>query len=85
MMGRDSPPRTRQRDGFRRRVPYEVPKRLEPADIQKLIDTASSFRDKAILTLLCRTGQRIGDWSTNAGRHGIRACLFLMLIASAGS
>jgi site-specific recombinase XerD len=71
MMGRDSAPRTRQRDGFRRRVPYEVPKRLEPADIQKLIDTASSFRDKAILTLLCRTGQRIGDWSTNAGRHGI--------------
>jgi integrase/recombinase XerD len=71
MIGRDSPPRTRQRDGFRRRVPYEVPKRLEPTAIQKLIDTASSFRDKAILTLLCRTGQRIGDWSTSAGRHGI--------------
>jgi site-specific recombinase XerD len=71
MIGRDSPPRTRQRDGFRRRVPYEVPKRLEPTDIQKLVDTASSFRDKAILTLLCRTGQRIGDWSTSAGRHGI--------------
>jgi integrase/recombinase XerD len=31
----------------------------------------SSFRDKAILTLLCRSGQRIGDWSTSAGRHGI--------------
>jgi integrase/recombinase XerD len=71
MVGRDSPPRTRQRDGFRRRVPYEVPRRLEPKDIQKLIDTASSFRDKAILTLLCRTGQRVGDWSTSAGRHGI--------------
>jgi integrase/recombinase XerD len=71
MVGRDSPPRTRQRDGFRRRIPYEVPKRLEPTDIQKLIDTASSFRDKAILTLLSRTGQRIGDWSTSAGRHGI--------------
>lgn len=71
MIGRDSPPRTKQRDGFRRRVPYEVPKRLEPTDIQKLIDTASSFRDKAILTLLCRTGQRVGDWSTSAGRHGI--------------
>ena len=71
MTGRDLPPRTQQRDGFRRRVPYEVPKRLEPADIQKLIDTASSFRDKAILTLLCRTGQRVGDWSTSAGRHGI--------------
>jgi integrase/recombinase XerD len=71
MIGRDLPPRTRQRDGFRRRVPYEVPKRLEPEDIQKLIDAASSFRDKAILTLLCRTGQRIGDWNEGAGRHGI--------------
>jgi integrase len=71
MMGRDLPPRTRQRDGFRRRVPYEVPKRLEPEDIQKLIDAASSLRDKAILTLLSRTGQRIGDWNESAGRHGI--------------
>lgn len=71
MMGRDLPPRSRQRDGFRRRVPYEVPKRLEPEDVQKLIDAASSFRDKAILTLLCRTGQRIGDWNESAGRHGI--------------
>ncbi len=71
MMGRDLPPRTRQRDGFRRRVPYEVPKRIEPEDVQRLIDAASSFRDKAILTLLCRTGQRIGDWNEGAGRHGI--------------
>lgn len=71
MMGRDLPPRTRQRDGFRRRVPYEVPKRIEPEDVQRLIDAASSFRDKAILTLLCRTGQRIGDWNESAGRHGI--------------
>ena len=69
--GMVGPLRNRQRDGFRRRVPYEVPKRLEPTDIQKLIDTASSFRDKAILTLLCRTGQRVGDWSISAGRHGI--------------
>jgi site-specific recombinase XerD len=71
MMGRDLPPRTRQRDGFRRRVPYEVPKRIEPEDVEKLFDAASSFRDKAILTLLCRTGQRIGNWSEDAGRHGI--------------
>jgi integrase/recombinase XerD len=71
MTGRDLPPRTRQRDSFRRRVPREVPKRLEPAAMQKLINTASSFRDKAILTLLCRTGQRIGDWSSNVSRHGI--------------
>ena len=71
MVGRDLPPLTRQRGGFRRRVPYEVPKCLEPTDIQKLIDAASSLRDKAILTLLCRTGQRVGDSSTSAGRHGI--------------
>src|SRR5271156_808800 len=71
MMGRDLPPRARQRDGFRRRLSYDVPKRLEPEDVQKLIDAALSFRDKAILTLLCRTGQRIGDWNEGAGRHGI--------------
>jgi len=71
MSGRDLPSRIRQRDGFRRRVPYEIPKQLAPSDVQKLIDAASSFRDKAILTLLCRTGQRIGDWSSSAGRHGI--------------
>lgn len=70
LAGRDLPPRARHRDGFRRRVPHEVPKRLEAEDIQKLIETASSLRDKAILLLLCRTGQRIGDWSSS-GRHGI--------------
>jgi site-specific recombinase XerD len=71
MAGRDLPLRKRQRDGFRRRIPRTLPKHLEPGAIQKLIDTAVSYRDKAILTLLCRTGQRIGDWSAVAGRHGI--------------
>jgi integrase/recombinase XerD len=71
MIGRDLPARKRQRDGFRRRIPRTLPKVLEPAAIQKLIDTAVSCRDKAILMLLCRTGQRIGDWSAVAGRHGI--------------
>ncbi len=71
MVGRDLPPRQRQRDGFRRRVPRTLPKHLEPSAIQKLIDTAVSYRDKAILMLLCRTGQRIGDWSAVAGRHGV--------------
>jgi integrase len=28
-------------------------------------------RDKAILTLLLRTAQRIGDWNNLAGRHGV--------------
>lgn len=69
--GRDLPQHRSHRDGFRRRVPRVVPQRLEPSEIQKLIDTASSWRDKAILTLLSRTGQRIGNWSTLAGRHGV--------------
>lgn len=71
MIGRDLPPRKRQRGGFRRRIPRTLPKVLEPTAIQKLVDTAASYRDKAILMLLCRTGQRIGDWSAVAGRHGI--------------
>lgn len=71
MVGRDLPSRKQQRDAFRRRTPHTVPRRLEPREIQKLIDTARSWRDKAILTLLSRTGQRIGDWSAIAGRHGI--------------
>src|SRR5580698_5407261 len=71
MIGRDLPARQRQRDGFRRRIPRTLPKILEPAAIQKLIDSAGSYRDKAILILLSRAGQRIGDWSPVAGRHGI--------------
>ena len=71
MIGRDLPQHTPHRDGFRRRVPHVVPRRLDPLEVQKLIDTASSWRDKAILTLLSRAGQRIGDWSTLAGRHGV--------------
>ncbi len=71
MIGRDLPARQRQHDGFRRRIPRTLPKILEPAAIQKLIDSAGSCRDKAILILLSRAGQRIGDWSPVAGRHGI--------------
>jgi site-specific recombinase XerD len=71
MMGRDLPQHRPHRDGFRRRVPRVVPQRLDPSEIQRLIDTASSRRDKAILMLLSRTGQRIGDWNTLAGRHGV--------------
>ena len=71
MIGRDLPARQRQRDGFRRRIPRTLPKVLEPTAIQKLIDSAGSYRDKAILMLLSRAGQRIGDWSPVAGRHGI--------------
>lgn len=42
MIGRDLPQHRPHRDGFRRRVPRSVPRRLDPSEIQKLIDTASS-------------------------------------------
>jgi len=69
-VGRDPPPRGRRTE-FRRRLPRRVPKCLDPADVEKLISAANSWRDKAILRLLYRTGQRIGDWSAVCGRHGV--------------
>ena len=70
LIGRDWPPRGRARE-FRRRVPREIPKSLDPVLAEKLIGAAISYRDKAILTLLLRTAQRIGDWNNVAGRHGV--------------
>src|SRR3984893_9918304 len=70
LTGRDQPTRERRRE-FRRRVPRRLPARLDPLLIARLIATAVSWRDKAILTLLCRTGQRIGDWSDTNGRDGL--------------
>jgi len=70
MTGRDAPRRGRIGD-LRRRVAWRLPARLDPALIDQLITAATSWRDKAILTLLYRTGQRIGDWSAFAGRHGV--------------
>ncbi len=70
MPGRDAPRRGKPAE-LRRRVPRHIPRQVDPTLAQQLIDTATSWRDKAILTLLYRTGQRIGDWSSFAGRHGI--------------
>jgi site-specific recombinase XerD len=70
LTGRDQPVRERRRE-FRRRAPRRLPARLDPLLIERLIAAAVSWRDKAILTLLCRTGQRIGDWSDVNGRHGL--------------
>ncbi len=70
LAGRNQP--TRRRPGeFRRRVPHEIHRPLDPADAEQIIIAANSYRDKAILTLLFRTGQRIGDWNDIAGRHGV--------------
>jgi integrase/recombinase XerD len=68
MPGRDAPRRGRPAE-LRRRPPRRVPRSLQPELAERLIGAASSWRDKAILTLLWRTGQRIGDWL--GGGHGV--------------
>lgn len=70
MVGRDDPRRGRAGE-LRQRVPRRLPLQLDPEIADRLIETAVSWRDKALLTLLYRTGQRIGDWSEFAGRHGL--------------
>ena len=70
MPGRDAPKRGKAAE-LRRRVPRHIARQVDPTTASQLIETATSWRDKAILTLLYRTGQRIGDWSAFAGRHGI--------------
>lgn len=58
MPGRDAPRRGR-RGELRRRVPQRMPARAEPVAFV------------ALLTVLWRCGQRIGDWSEEHGRHGV--------------
>ena len=53
MPGRDILKR-RKAGELRRRVPHHVPRLVDPSLAQQLIDTAASWRDKAILTLLYR-------------------------------
>jgi integrase/recombinase XerD len=68
--GGDAPPR-RKRAELRRREPRELPAVLDPGEVDRLVDSARSWRDKALLVLLSRSGQRIGDWSPEHGRHGV--------------
>lgn len=68
--GGDAPPR-RKRAELRRREPRELPSVLDPAEVERLVGAARSWRDKALLVLLSRSGQRIGDWSVEHGRHGV--------------
>jgi site-specific recombinase XerD len=70
LAGRDRPARGRAGE-FRRRVPREIHRPIHPSAAEQLINAAASYRDKCILTLLFRTGQRIGDWHDVAGRHGV--------------
>ncbi|HYN73683.1 MAG TPA: tyrosine-type recombinase/integrase [Nakamurella sp.] len=69
MPGRDLPRRTGLE--LRRREPRVLPRDLDPAVAERLAVAPSSARDRAIVTLLLRTGQRIGDWSGEHGRHGV--------------
>lgn len=68
--GRDAPRRGR-RSELRQRTPRRLPQAVEPELARRLIDEARSWRDKALLTLLWRTGQRIGDWHPLHGCHGV--------------
>jgi integrase/recombinase XerD len=70
MVGRDAPPRGRRAE-LRRREPRRMPRDVDPELDERLVEAAASWRDRAILMLLTRTGQRIGDWSDEHGRHGV--------------
>jgi integrase/recombinase XerD len=69
MSGRDLPPRER-RQTLRRTPPRTIPRAVDAETATGLIGAASSWRNKALLTLMWRTGQRIGDWHPTHGRHG---------------
>lgn len=70
MPGCDAPRRGR-RGELRRRVPQRLPARAEPDAVAAVLEAARSARDRALVTLLWRCGQRIGDWSEEHGRHGV--------------
>ncbi len=70
MPGRD-PVRRGPRAEFRQRTPRRLVRTIEPELATDLIETLTSLRDKAIVTLLWRSGQRVGDWSEEHGRHGV--------------
>jgi site-specific recombinase XerD len=70
MPGRDAVKHGRRAE-YRQRVPRRLPRRVEPEVAVRLIAAAGSERDRTLLTLLWRSGQRIGDWSGVHGQHGI--------------
>lgn len=67
--GGDAP--VRSRGELRRREPGKVARDLDPAVVARLVEAAPSWRDRALLLLLSRSGARIGDWSDEHGRHGV--------------
>ena len=84
MPGRDVV-RHGRRGEYRLRVPRRLPRRVEPEVAVRLIAAAGSERDRALMTLLWRTGQRIGDWSEVHGQHGILGMRLRDLDRASGS
>lgn len=68
--GRDAPRRGR-RGELCLRSQRRLPRAIDAALAQRLVGEARSWRDKALLRLLWRTGQRIGDWHELHGCHGL--------------
>lgn len=68
--GGDRPPR-RRRAELRRAEPRELPSVLSPDEVRRLVAAAACWRDRAMVLLLSRSGQRIGDWSAEHGQHGL--------------
>ena len=60
-----------RRGELRLRSPRRLPRAVDASLAERLVGEARSFRDKALLTLFWRTGQRIGDWSELHGCHGL--------------
>jgi integrase/recombinase XerD len=60
-----------RRVSLRRRVGHSSTPRVPTGAVAQLLANCLSLRDRAVITLLSRTGQRIGDWHTRHGQHGI--------------
>jgi site-specific recombinase XerD len=79
MTGRDAQPHRRLGE-LRQTEPRRMPAMAASSDVEALIEAAGSWRDRALFTLLWRTGQRIGDWSDVHGRHGILGLVMFDLV-----
>jgi integrase/recombinase XerD len=65
-----------RRVNFRRRVGRSNTPRVAAITVAQLLARCRSLRDRALITLLSRTGQRIGDWHARHGQHGILGMRF---------
>src|SRR5271168_947517 len=68
---RNAPVPRGRRVNFRRRVGHSNTPRVTSGTVEQLLARCRSLRDRALITLLSRTGQRIGDWHSLHGQHGL--------------